>query len=183
MNDEEKSYLEFYLEELAAIKTYTEEEQKSLLKKAMDGDKQAKNEYINANLLRVTEIARLYVNQGVPLEDLIGEGNVALASSMDVIEQEEDLSEAEEMVVSMIMKAMEELVADDAHSKDAFEEWAQRANEVLDKARELSEEYLRKITIRELCEEAGYTEEFVRDVMDVTGGGIEFIDMTGQTNE
>ena len=68
MNDEEKSYLELYLEELAAIKTYTEEEQKSLLKKAMDGDKQAKNEYINANLLRVTEIARLYVNQGVPLE-------------------------------------------------------------------------------------------------------------------
>jgi RNA polymerase primary sigma factor len=183
MNDEEKSYLEFYLEELDSIKPYTEEEKKELLAKAMNGDKQAKNDYINANLIRVTEIARLYVNQGVLLEDLIGEGNVALASSMDIVEEEEDVNEAEEMVVSMIMKAMEELVADDANSKDAFEEWAERANEVLDKARELSEDYLRKITIRELCEEAGYTEEFVRDVMDVTGGGIEFIDMTGEKNE
>ncbi len=183
MNDEEKSYLDFYLEELEGIKSYTEEEKKNLLVKAMSGDKQAKNDYISANLIRVTELARLYVNQGVPLDDLIGEGNVALASSMDVVEQEEDASEAEEMIVSMIMKAMEELIADDAHSKDAFEEWAEKANEVLDKARELSEDYLRKITIQELCEEAGYTEEFVRDVMDVTGGGIEFIDMTGEKNE
>ena len=183
MNDEELNYLEFYLEELRDLKSYTEEEQRDLLAKAMKGDKQAKNEYINANLIRVTEIARLYVNQGVLLEDLIGEGNVALASSMDIVEQEEDVSEAEEMVASMIMKAMEELIADDAHSKDAFEEWAEKANEVLDKARELSEDYLRKITIKELCEEAGYTEEFVRDVMDVTGGGIEFIDMTGEKNE
>ncbi len=183
LSAEEKDYFELYLKEIREIKELSEEEKNALFAKAMSGDKQAKNDLIRANLVRVTEIARLYIGQGVPLDDLIGEGNVALASAMEVIEQEESAEEAEQCIVSMIMSAMEELIDDDAKSHDAFEEWAERANEVLDKARELSEDYMRKITIKELCEEAGYTEEFVKDVMDITGGGIEFIDLTGNKNE
>ena len=84
---------------------------------------------------------------------------------------------AEEMSAGMVMRAMEELVNEDSLSKDAFEEWADRANEVLEKAKELSEELLRKVTVEELCKEAGFEKEFVMDVLEITGGGIEYLEL------
>ena len=171
------SYLSFYLEEIESLPKLTDGQKRALFMSAMNGEKVAKNDLIQGLLTQVADMAKLYANQGVPMEDLIGEGNVALAVSMDVIEQEEDPNEAEEMVAAMIMKAMEELVNEDALSKDAFENWAVKANEVLEKAKELSEDLMRKVTIAELCAETGMEEEFIKDVIEVTGGKIEFLDL------
>ena len=45
----------------------------------MAGDRAARQQLTESFLREVADIARLYAGQGVPLEDLIGEGNVALA--------------------------------------------------------------------------------------------------------
>ena len=55
--------------------------------------------------------------------------------------------------------------------------------EVLDKAKELSEELLRKVTIEELCNEAGFEKDFVMDVLEITGGGIEYLEIPGDNQE
>ena len=170
-------YLSLYLKELEGLEKLSDGKKRALFMGAMNGERAAKDALITGLLTQVVDIARLYSGQGIALEDLIGEGNVALAVSMDVIEQEEDPKEAEEMVAGMIMRAMEELVNEDSLSKDAFETWAERANTVLDKARELSEDRMRRITVEELCSEAGFEKEFVREVIDVTGGKIEFLDL------
>ena len=177
LNDEDSRYLSLYLEEIESLPKLTDGQKRALFTSAMNGEKTAKNDLIQGLLTQVADMAKLYANQGVPMEDLIGEGNVALAVSMDVIEQEEDPNEAEEMVAAMILKAMEELVNEDALSKDAFENWAVKANEVLEKAKELSEDLMRKVTIAELCAETGMEEEFIKDVIEVTGGKIEFLDL------
>jgi len=36
---------------------------------------------------------------------------------------------------------------------------------------------MRKVTIAELCAETGMEEEFIKDVIEVTGGKIEFLDL------
>ena len=77
----------------------------------------------------------------------------------------------------MVMRAMEELVNDDLQSAEAFSVWADRANEILEKARNMSEELLRKITVDEFCRETGFEKDYVMDVIEVTGGKIEFFDM------
>ena len=177
LNDEDSRYLSLYLEEIESLPKLTDGQKRALFMSAMNGEKVAKNDLIQGLLTQVADMAKLYANQGVPMEDLIGEGNVALAVSMDVIEQEEDPNEAEEMVAAMILKAMEELVNEDALSKDAFENWAVKANEVLEKAKELSEDLMRKVTIAEPCAETGMEEEFIKDVIEVTGGKIEFLDL------
>ena len=177
ITEEDSQYIALYLEELKDLPEVSDGKKRALFMSAMNGEKQAKEELICALLPQVVDLSKLYSGQGVPLEDLIGEGNVALAMSMDVIEQEESPEDAEAMVAGMIMRAMEELVNEDSLSKDAFEEWAERANEVLDKARELSETLLRKITIEELCEEEGFDKEFVLEVLDITGGGIEYLEL------
>ena len=48
---------------------------------------------------------------------------------------------------------------------------------LLEKAKELSEDLMRKVTIAELCAETGMEEEFIKDVIEVTGGKIEFLDL------
>ena len=174
---EDSKYLSMYLEELKGIKPLTDGQKRALFMGAMNGEANAKNDLTEGLLTQVVDIAKMYAGQGVPMEDLIGEGNVALAVSMEVIEQEDDPKEAEEMVAAMIMKAMEELVNEESLSKDAFEECADKSNVVLEIAEELSKELLRKVTIGELCKEAGYTEEFVREVVKVTGGKVEYLDL------
>ena len=172
-----------YLEELKELPPVSDGKKRALFMSAMNGEKQAKEELILALLPQVVDIAKMYAGQGVPMEDLIGEGNVALAMSMDVIEQEETPEDAESMSAGMVMRAMEEMVSEDSLSKDAFEAWAERANEVLDKARELSEELLRKITIEELCSEAGFEKEFVMEVLEITGSGIEYLEIPESPKE
>ena len=177
LDGEDSRFLQMYLEEIEDLPELTDGKKRALFMNAMNGDKPAKDELIQGFLKTVCDIAKLYANQGVPMEDLIGEGNVALATAMNVIEHEEGPETAEEMVAGMIMKAMEELVQDDALSRDAFENWAEKANEVLEKAQELSEMLLRKVTIEELCKEYEFDPDFVKDVIEVTGGKIEFLDL------
>ena len=174
---EDSRFLKMYLEEIEDLPELTDGKKRALFMNAMNGDESAKKELVEGYLKTVCDIARLYANQGVKMEDLIGEGNVALMTAMDVIEHEADPDDAESMLTSMVMNAMEELVQDDALSKEAFETWAERANEVLEKAKELSEALMRKVTIEELCKEYEFEQDFVKDVIEITGGNIEFLDL------
>ncbi len=176
-NSEDSRFLQMYYADLKKNRKISESEQRVLYMSAMNGDRNAKEQLIVANLPMVVDFAKLYKGQGVPMEDLIGEGNVALAMAMDVIESEENPDDAKQMVAAMVMRAMEELVNDDLQSAEAFSVWADRANEILEKARNMSEELLRKITVDEFCRETGFEKDYVMDVIEVTGGKIEFFDM------
>ena len=68
---------QIYVKELEN-KNSTQENTIVLMTKARNGDERAKNELIENYLLLVVKIARQYINMGVPLEDLIQEGNSGL---------------------------------------------------------------------------------------------------------
>jgi RNA polymerase primary sigma factor len=54
-----------------------------LAKKIAQGDLEAKNALINSNLRLVVSIAKHYANSGVPIQDLIQEGNIGLAHAAE----------------------------------------------------------------------------------------------------
>ena len=81
------------------------------------------------------------------------------------------------MIASMVMQSMEALIDENKTESESIDEWARSANEVLDKAKEMSEELLRKVTIEELCKEYDLDPEFVKNVCEVTGNAIEFIEI------
>jgi RNA polymerase primary sigma factor len=70
--------LSSYLREIKAIRTLTHEEEKVLAQKVRQGDKKALNTLVQANLKFVVAVCRNYQYQGLPLEDLINEGNLGL---------------------------------------------------------------------------------------------------------
>ena len=79
LTEEERNYLQDYLDEIDALPTYSDGEKEAITLSAMAGDADAQGRLTEIYLADVVEIAKLYTGQGVLLEDLIGEGNVALA--------------------------------------------------------------------------------------------------------
>src|SRR3989441_1707781 len=70
--------LRLYLREISRISLLTASKEAVLAERAEQGDKEARNQLIEANLRLVVSIAKKYVGQGLSLEDLIGEGNIGL---------------------------------------------------------------------------------------------------------
>jgi RNA polymerase primary sigma factor len=67
-----------YFSEISKIKLLTTAEEVVVAKRIIDGDKQAIDELVKANLRFVVSVAKQYQNYGISLEDLINEGNIGL---------------------------------------------------------------------------------------------------------
>jgi RNA polymerase primary sigma factor len=81
--NENDSGLTRYLREIGRIPLLTPEEEIKLAIEIKKGDAAAREGMINANLRLVVTIARDYVNLGLPLLDLISEGNIGLTKAVE----------------------------------------------------------------------------------------------------
>lgn len=70
--------LQLYLKEINKVKLLSPAEEKDLACKAENGDQEARERLIRANLRLVVSVAKRYLNHGLPFLDLIEEGNVGL---------------------------------------------------------------------------------------------------------
>src|SRR5256714_9187250 len=82
MNDSDFG-LKRYLQEIAQFSLLTPQQEIELAKKIKKGDTAARERMINANLRLVVTIARDYANFGLPLLDLISEGNIGLTKAVE----------------------------------------------------------------------------------------------------
>lgn len=67
-----------YLDEISAWKLLTAEEEVAIARRIRQGDEAARRRMIESNLRLVVNLARRYLNRGLPLLDLIEEGNLGL---------------------------------------------------------------------------------------------------------
>ncbi|MCI6730332.1 MAG: RNA polymerase sigma factor RpoD/SigA [Candidatus Faecousia sp.] len=67
-----------YLQEIRQYPRLTPEEERELAKACAQGDQEAIRQMVNCNLRLVVSVAREYAGRGVPLMDLIQEGNIGL---------------------------------------------------------------------------------------------------------
>ena len=72
-----------YLKQLMNTKLLTAEEERQLLIRKSNNDEDAKRELIEKNLRLVVNIAKRYTSHGIPLIDLIQEGNIGLMTAVD----------------------------------------------------------------------------------------------------
>ena len=173
---EEMNYLETYLEELKEIREASQGEREAVTISAMAGEKQAQARLVEIWLPEVVEIAKLYGGQGVGLEDLIGEGNVAVATGVTMLGCLEYPQEAEGMLGKMIMDAMEDYIAENAEEARKDRKIADKVNKVADAANALYEELRRKVTVEELMAESGFSRKTIEDAVRMSGDKIEAVD-------
>lgn len=75
--------LKRYLQEIGQFSLLTPQQEIELARKIKKGDATARERMINANLRLVVTIARDYANLGLPLLDLISEGNIGLTKAVE----------------------------------------------------------------------------------------------------
>lgn len=176
LTQEDKDYLAEYLEALTELPVLSEGEKRAYAMAAIAGETNGKLNIINSFLPQVVDIAKLYSGQGVLLEDLIGEGNVALATGVEMLGCLEAPEEIDGMLGKMIMDAMEDYISENSEAKKADMQIVDKVNSISDQAKELAESLQRKISVEELAAETGLDEEEIREAIKFSGNKIEFFE-------
>ena len=81
VNEADRDLLDQYLYEVSKTPLLTPQEEIDLAKRVRAGDTDAMQELAKRNLRFVISVAKKYQNRGLPLTDLIGEGNVGLLTA------------------------------------------------------------------------------------------------------
>ncbi|MDD5033130.1 MAG: RNA polymerase sigma factor RpoS [Methylococcaceae bacterium] len=82
-DDQQFDATRLYLKELSHSRLLTADEEKYLGRLSQNGDEAARNKMIESNLRLVVKISRRYFNRGLPLLDLIEEGNLGLIRAVE----------------------------------------------------------------------------------------------------
>lgn len=180
ITEDEKNYLDYYLEELAEIKRLTKGEREVYTKEAMAGNEDAYGILVNDYLPEVVDLAKLYVGQGVFLEDLIGEGNIALLTAVPLLGSLESHEEAEGFIGKQIMDALQDMIAANIDEMSEQEKIVNKVNKVSFAAEELSKLLGRKVTIEELSLESGISEAQIKKALKLTANKIEGIEIINE---
>lgn len=77
------THLQIYLHDINGTPLLSGEEERALAQRVAQGDPEARDHMVKANLRLVVNIARGYLNKGVGLEDLIEEGNLGLMRAVE----------------------------------------------------------------------------------------------------
>ncbi|MES2995248.1 MAG: RNA polymerase sigma factor RpoD/SigA [Verrucomicrobiota bacterium] len=88
MSYDSDSSLKLYLREISKTPLLTPDEEVSLSKRIKKGDEEARAHMIRANLRLVVKIAQDYANYGMPVMDLISEGNIGLMKAVERFDPE-----------------------------------------------------------------------------------------------
>lgn len=162
-----------------------EDEHMTLLEALSEEDRQVLGDYLEslddlaqdaamAEHMRLSaQLALSYAGRGIPLEDLIQEGNVGLIMALDTLELREDgISEAE-YIREGIRGAMENLLEEEAGLQKSDSQILERINFIGEAIRNLSEELERKVTLEELSAYLDMPEAEIADVLRLTGEDIK----------
>lgn len=176
MTEDEKNYLEFYIEDLKGAGELTSGEREAFRKSAIAGDPAAANIVLQDYLMNVVELAKLYAGQGVLVEDLIGEANIALVMGLNGLGSLEFHEEIDGYFGKIVMDSMQDAIARHMDELSEDEKLVKKVNKVSKAAKNLSELLGRKVTVEELCQESKMSRNYVISAMKLCGNRIEEIE-------
>lgn len=142
----------------------TPEEEKELAEKASRGDQQARWRIIEANLRLVLTIAKRYMGQGLPLLDLIEEGNIGLIKAVEKFDPQKGCRFSTYATL-WIRQAIERAIVNQSKSVRVPTHVSSELRRVLRAIRYLSQELQREPTPEEIAAEVGMSREEVERLM------------------
>ena len=135
------------------------------------GDNDAKARLTEQLLPRVVETAKHYAGRGLPIGDLIQEGNIGLMLALETLGLREEGVSALDYLKEEIEKAVSEALEDQQTEKSAGELIADRLNELSDGIKELSGELERQVSVEELSAFMDMPVEEIEDLLKLAGEG------------
>lgn len=184
LSSSEIDILEEYRNELSLIEPIGDGQKRALIMAAMNNDREAQKNLAGYYLPKVLEISKLYSGQGALLEDLIGEGNLAVMEGVSMLGAMESPDEADGMIAKLIMDSMEELISESFKTNEADEKIAAKVNKVSEEAHKLALEIGRAVTVEEMVENTSLSKKAVMEAIELSANKIEDIEFedTNETN-
>lgn len=155
-----------YLREIGKIPLLEPEEELKIARKAVEGDKKAKDKMAEANMRLVVSIAKRYSGRGLDFLDLIQEGNTGLLRAVEKFDPEKGFKFST-YATWWIRQAITRAIADQARTIRIPVHMVETINKVLRTARKLTQELNREPTVEEIAEEMEMEVDKVEYVMKI----------------
>ncbi|HET7855634.1 MAG TPA: sigma-70 family RNA polymerase sigma factor [Gaiellaceae bacterium] len=158
--------LKLYVRQIGDGPLLTAEEERELARRKDAGDEAAKRKLIESNLRLVMSITRNYTKAGVPLLDLIQEGNLGLIRAVEKFDWKLGFK-LSTYATWWIRQAVARALADQGRTIRLPVHVAEQARKVLRARRILTQKLNRDPTVEEIADESGFTVERVRELFDL----------------
>ena len=155
-----------YLKDIGKIPLLSAEREAELAELMQNGNENAKNELVEANLRLVVSIAKRYVGKGMYFLDLIQEGNLGLMKAVEKYDHTKGFKFST-YATWWIRQAITRAIADQARTIRIPVHMVETIHKVSRYTRQMLQELGREATADELGEKMGMSPEKVREIMKI----------------
>jgi RNA polymerase primary sigma factor len=167
--------LDVYLHEINKTPLLTREQEQDLARRIRKGDKNALDRLVKSNLRFVVSIAKQYANQGLPLEDLINDGNLGLIKAAHRFDEKRGYKFIS-YAVWWIRQAMLQSLAEHSRIVRLPLNRAGTLYRIGKVSRQLDQELGRAPSAREIAKKLKLSEEEVEDTMHIANTHVSLDD-------
>jgi RNA polymerase primary sigma factor len=163
---EDETSFQIYLRQIATFPLLTAEQEIELAARIKRGDQQARSDMVRANLKLVVRIARDYANFGLPLLDLISEGNIGLMKAVERFDPEKG-GKLSTYAAWWIKESIRRALANQAKTIRLPVHLVDKIGKIRRVSSRMTEELGREPTDDELAEEIGLSVLKIRELKNV----------------
>ena len=161
-----KDTISYYFKDIQSFPLLTVEQESELGRRIRNGDEKAREQMIKSNLRLVVKVARVYENMGLPIIDLISEGNIGLMIAVDRFNPDKFDNKFSSYACWLIKNKIRMALLKKSRTVRLPSHIGSKMSQIY-KAKGLLEEKLqREPFIEEIAKEVGITEATVRALFD-----------------
>ncbi len=171
-----------YLKEIGSIPLLSIEHETELAKRMYEGDEQAKNELVEANLRLVVSIAKRYVGKGMFFLDLIQEGNLGLMKAVEKFDYTKGYKFST-YATWWIRQAISRAIADQSRTIRIPVHMVETIHRVSKSQRQLLQKLGREATVEEIAEDIGMSADKVSEIMKISQDPVSLETPIGEADD
>lgn len=174
--------VKMYLKDIGRVPLLSAEEELQLAKEMAEGNTEAKEKLINANLRLVVSIAKRYVGRGMSFLDLIQEGNLGLMKAVDKFDYTKGFKFST-YATWWIRQAITRSIADQARTIRIPVHMVETINKLIKISRALLQKYGREPTQAEIAEAMGISEARVAEIQKIAQDPVSLETPIGEEDD
>ena len=181
-NNGTEDTMRMYLKEIGKTELLSFEEENQLAQAMEQGDEAAKNRLTESNLRLVVSIAKHYVGRGMPLQDLIQEGNLGLMKAVEKFDYRKGYKFST-YATWWIRQSITRAIADQARTIRIPVHMVEVINRVIRTSRQMVQELGREPTVDEIAKRLSMPVERVAEVMKISQDPVSLETPVGEEED